>query len=134
MTLAQYLDTHTIGLIETIVLDDGLQAEAKVDSGNDGYNVIDGQNMQINGKNVSFTFEGKQIVKPIVDTISVHIGDSKIDKRPVVTFNMKLGNKTFENVKFSVANREMNDYKILICKDFVKNSKLLIDVSRSNVK
>lgn len=130
MKFVQFLLENTIGLIENITIDGVGTVQAKVDSGNDGYNVIDGQNIEFGRGSVEFMYGDTKIIKKVVEMIDVHIGDSKVEKRPVVLFDMVLQGKEYKDVKFSVANREMNDYKILICKDFVKASKLLIDVSK----
>lgn len=135
MKFKEYLKTKTIGLIEPIVifLADGEkvgETTAKIDTGNDGVNVIDGQNIQMLDGYVKFTFGGKELNLKVYETIDVHIGDSKIDRRPVVALTIDFNNKRYKNVLFSVANREMNEQKVLISKLFISKMGVLVDVNK----
>jgi len=102
---------------------------AKVDSGNDGYCVLHGDNISINGEEVSFdTFEGKTIKKPLIDTIKVNVGAGTHEERPVVEFDIEIKKELHKKVKFSIGNRKNNDEKVLIGLKFLKPIKAVIEI------
>lgn len=102
---------------------------AKVDSGNDGYCVLHGDNIAINGEEVSFdTFEGKTIKKPLIDTIKVNVGAGTHEDRPVVEFDIEIKKELHKKVKFSIGNRKNNDEKVLIGLKFLKPIKAVIEI------
>jgi hypothetical protein len=102
---------------------------AKIDSGNDGYCVLHGDNISINGEEVSFdTIDGKNIKKTIIDTIKVNVGAGAHEDRPVVEFDIQIKNEIHKNVKFSIGNRKENDEKVLIGLKFLKPIKAVIEI------
>ena len=132
-----FFEKYIIGLIEDVSIDGLGKISAKIDSGNGAFNVIHGEDIQIDKKQklVRFTtVNAISLEKELVDEIVINVGAGKSEPRPVVTFDIKIGNRTFENVLFSVGNRSSNKQKILIGKDFIQKSlDALIDVSLSNV-
>ena len=127
-------ESFEIGLEEQIKIPElGLVIPAKIDSGNDAYNVLHGENIQINGNLTSFTtIKGKQITKPLKDTITINVGAGNTEDRPVVCFDIILGNKKFKNVPFSIGNRADNEYPILVGKPFISKIGALINVRKKN--
>ena len=123
-----------LGLIETITFEELGPIKAKIDSGNGAYNVLHGVNLQHEGDQVTFdTVNDKQITKPVVEFIDINVGsgpdgEPTIDNRPVVEFDIQIGDKTYPNTKFSIGSREGNDYKILVGKEFIEQLGGLIDV------
>lgn len=102
---------------------------AKIDSGNDGYCVLHGDNISVNGQEVSFdTIDGKNIKKQIIDTIKVNVGAGTHEDRPVVEFDIEIKNETHKNVKFSIGNRKDNDEKVLVGLKFLKPIKAVIEI------
>lgn len=128
-------EKFVIGLIETIYIDGIGDVEAKVDSGNGAYCVLHGDNILVTGNTVRFnTINNKTITKPVVDSISINVGAGYTEDRPVVEFDVKVGNKEYSNVKFSIGNRSKNDQPVLIGKDFIKDTlDALIDVKHQNI-
>ncbi len=128
-----YESKEPLGLIETINFKDLGPIEAKVDSGNGAYNVLHGVNLDINNGNVSFdTVNEQRISKPLVELIDINIGSGNIEKRPVVTFDIEIGDQAFSEEKFSIGDRTENEYKILVGKEFIEKLGGLIDVSKEN--
>jgi len=73
-------------------------------------------------------------MKDKVDDIIINVGAGNIEERPVVNFDLKIGNKEFRDIPFSIGNRTSNLYKILVSKDFIENElHALIDVSQENI-
>jgi len=101
----------------------------KVDSGNDAYCVIHGENIQINGDMVTFSCEdGTQIQKPLVDKITINVGAGVEEHRPIVEFDVKLKGKVYKSVKFSIGNRKENEEKVLLGLKFLEPIKAIIKV------
>jgi hypothetical protein len=125
-------------LIETITFKELGPIEAKIDSGNGAYNVLHGVNLEYSGldddyegrSHVTFeTVDGKTIKKRVIEFIDINIGSGNIEERPVVEFDIEIGDKVYPATKFSIGNREENEYKILVGKDFIEQLGGLIDVS-----
>ena len=52
----------------------------------------------------------------------------------MVNFDLKIGNKEYRNIPFSIGDRTTNLFKILVSKDFIeKDLDALIDVSQENI-
>lgn len=124
-----------VGLEEIITLEGIGPIKAKLDSGNGAFNVLHGENIQSDGKIVRFTTEGGiSVEKDIQDMITINLGAGNKEERPVVLFNVKFGNKVFDNVPFSIGNRSENAHKVLVGKNFIqKELDALIDVGLNNV-
>lgn len=136
VTFKQYFVEKTIlGLEETIYIDGIGQIRAKLDTGNGAFNVLHGEDLIQNGELVRFTTEnGVVLEKPISDHITINLGAGNKEDRPVVLLNVKVGDKAFREIPFSIGNRSENTHKVLIGKNFIQNElDALIDVSLSDV-
>lgn len=122
-----------LGLIETVTFKELGPVEAKVDSGNGAYNVLHGINIDEYADMVKFeTIGGKKLTKRVREYIDINIGSGNIEKRPVVLFDISIGGKSYPNTPFSIADREQNEQKVLIGKDFIEKLGGLIDVTKTN--
>ena len=120
-----------LGLIETISIEGIGPIEAKVDSGNGAYNVLHGYNIIENGNKVTFfTVGDKKITKELIEKIDINVGSGHVEERPVVEFDIEIGDKQYHNTKFSIGDRTDNEYKILVGKDFIEELGGIIDVSK----
>lgn len=130
-----FVEKTVLGLEETIYIDGVGQLRAKLDTGNGAFNVLHGTDIQQDGEMVRFTTEnGLVLEKPISDHITINLGAGNTEDRPVVLLNVKLGNKIFKDIPFSIGNRTENTHKVLIGKLFIqKELDALIDVGLSNV-
>jgi len=137
ITFKQFFEsTQPLGLIETITFKELGPIEAKVDSGNGAYNVlhglpVEGDKFNTNvGEEIPFkTVNDKILTKPVVELININIGSGNIETRPVVEFDIEIGDKKYPATKFSIGDRKENEYKILVGKDFIEQLGGLIDVS-----
>jgi hypothetical protein len=99
---------------------------------------LHGVNIEHNGDNVTFkTVNDQTITKPVVEYIDINVGsdsdgNATIDNRPVVEFDIKIGDELHPNTKFSIGSREGNEYKILVGKDFIEELGGVIDVTKQN--
>tara|TARA_R110001592_G_scaffold328964_1_gene610589 strand:+ start:8641 stop:9081 length:441 start_codon:yes stop_codon:yes gene_type:complete len=139
ITFKKFFESNKpLGLIETITFKELGPIEAKVDSGNGAYNVLHGINLQYSGtpgdhegkSHVTFeTIDNKSLSMQVVEFIDINIGSGNIEERPVVEFDIEIGDETYPKTKFSIGDREDNDYKILVGKDFIEQLGGIIDVS-----
>lgn len=130
-----FVEKNVLGLEELITIAGLGKLQAKLDSGNGAYNVLHGEDIKVNGKNVRFTtMNGQTLDKPIQDTITINVGAGNTEDRPVVLFDVKIGGQIFPNVPFSIGNRADNIHKVLIGKSFIqKELDALIDVGMKNI-
>ena len=83
-----------LGLIEFFDLDGVGKIPAKLDSGNGAYNVLHGEDIQEQGNKVFFrTVNGKTLLKDKKGEVSINVGAGNIEHRPVVEFDIKIGDK-----------------------------------------
>lgn len=124
-----------VGLEEIITLEGIGPIKAKIDSGNGAFNVLHGEDIETDGQIVRFTTEGGiSVEKPVQDTITINLGAGYEEKRQVVLFNVKFGNKSFKDIPFSIGDRSGNAHKVLVGKNFILHSlDALIDVGLNNV-
>ena len=130
-----FVEKQVLGLVEFFDIDGIGKVPAKLDSGNGAYNVINGQDIQIQGNKVFFRTEnGKTLLKDRKGDIDINYGEGEIRPRPVVELDFRIGKKEFKGIPFSIADRSTNLYKILVGKDFIENHlDALIDVSQENI-
>jgi hypothetical protein len=130
-----FIEKQVLGLIEFFDVDGVGKIPSKLDSGNGAYNVIHGEDIQIQGNKVHFkTVNNKRLMKEKVNDIVINVGAGNTEERPVVNFDLKIGNKEFRDIPFSVGDRTSNLFKILVSKDFIENElDALIDVSQENI-
>ena len=130
-----FIEKSVLGLIEFFDVDGIGKIPSKLDSGNGAYNVIHGEDIQVQGNKVHFkTVNNQRLMKDKVDDIVINVGAGNTEERPVVNFDLKIGNKEFKDIPFSVGNRASNLFKVLVSKDFIeKELDALIDVSQENI-
>jgi hypothetical protein len=130
-----FVEKAVLGLEETIYIDGVGQIRAKLDTGNGAFNVLHGEDIQQDGEMVRFTTDkGVVLEKPISDHITINLGAGNKEDRPVVLLNVKIGDKVFRDIPFSIGNRSENSHKVLIGKLFIQsNLDALIDVSAVDI-
>lgn len=134
-----FLERFIIGVEEPILIKPVGEFVAKIDSGNSGYNVIHGENIQRQGKMLFFTTYDKNgmmknVSKPVHEEVSINMGGGHVETRPVVLLDVKFADTDYEKIPFSVSDRTNQVNKVLICKDFVCNQLgALIDPSAKEI-
>ena len=130
-----FIEKQVFGLIEFFDLDGVGKIPAKLDSGNGAYNVLHGEDIQIQGDKVFFRTEnGRTLLKDKKGEITINVGAGNTEDRPVVEFDFSIGNKQFTGIPFTLSDRSTNLYKILVGKEFIENElDALIDVSQENI-
>ncbi len=108
-------DRMIIGLIETVILEDGKKYKAKIDTGADSSSM---------DESLAFKLGPKEIVSYKV--IRSALGRSR---RPTVLIQLELQNKIFKE-KITISDRSNLKYKILIGQDILKKEGFLIDPNK----
>jgi len=127
-----------LGLIETVTFPELGPVDAKVDSGNGAYNVLHGVDIKgdwrgVLGQWIHFkTINDKTLHKRVEEFIDINIGSGNVEKRPVVLFDIVIGDKKYPKTPFSIADREQNEQKVLLGKDFIEKLGGIIDVTKTN--
>ena len=112
---------------ETVKID-GIEYEAKIDTGNSGYNMIHGEDIKDNG-NHTVTFKlpnGKKVTKKIVSRITVKSGIGE-KTRLVIFMDIEFHGKKYPNIKFSIGDRNHMSTKVLIGLQFLSKTGMLVD-------
>jgi hypothetical protein len=88
---------------------------AKIDTGNEGYNVLHGTDIIIKNGYVKFkTIDEQEPILKIIELVDINIGANQLEKRPVVEIDMILNGQKHNGVRFSIGNRKSNTEKCLI--------------------
>jgi len=128
------MSTKEIGVLEKVKID-GIDDEidARIDTGNESYNVLHATKIDRDKKfnTVEFTSMGKDFDLPFAGTVTIDMGQDNVEKRPVVKMDMKLGNKLYKDVKFSLSDRDGQDYDVLIGKKFLQRANLSVNVAKT---
>ena len=119
-----------VAITEKITVD-GTEYDAKVDTGNSGYNCIHATNIKINEKNhtVTFLLDGKEkTTKKIVSRVKIKRGGSEESQvRPIVLMDVTFAGRDYKNIKFSITDRSHMQYKVLIGLRFLRQSGMQVD-------
>jgi ribosomal protein S6--L-glutamate ligase len=83
------------GYNEVVTIDPFGELIAKFDTGNSVLSVLHADDIQINGKKISFTHNGKSITTNLIKMYEVHTGGGK-DERPVVELEMKFAGSSYK--------------------------------------
>lgn len=122
-----------LGVTEIIDIEGIGEVEAKIDSGNEAYNVLLGLDIEHHGHEVTFTtVRDKRLTLPMTGSVDINIGSGNIESRPTVELNFTIQGKHYTGVTFSLADRAQNDQPVLIGEPFVKKINALIDVKQGD--
>ena len=138
ITFKQYIEEETsgrpiLGVTEYITIDGIGSMIAKIDSGNEAYNVLHGVDIKANNDNtITFkTVNDKIITLPKTGSIDINIGSGNIEARPTVSLDIILQDKSYKDITFSVADRAENEQQVLIGEPFIERLNALVDVKQS---
>jgi len=125
-----FYDRPVLGINEIIDIDGLGQVKAKVDSGNEGYNVLHGVDIKQSSGKVTFKTAGDKVVTlPLHGDMKIHIGSGVKESRPIVTLSFTMFGKKF-NEPFTIADRSENEDPVLMGEPFLKKIRGLIDVTK----
>jgi len=122
------------GVTEIIDINGIGRLKAKIDSGNEAYNVLHGVDISEDGENISFTtVENKRVKAPRAGDIKIHIGSGVKEDRPIVNLDIKINGKEYKDIPFSIADRTENEDPILVGEPFLKKLNAVIDVNKQPI-
>jgi Txe/YoeB family toxin of Txe-Axe toxin-antitoxin module len=125
-----FFNRPVLGVNELIDIQGIGKVKAKVDSGNEGYNVLHGIDIKTsNGKITFTTVDNKTVTLPLNGDMQIHIGSGVKEDRPMVKLSFSLLGKTFTE-PFTIADRSENEDPVLIGEPFLKKIRGLVDVSK----
>jgi hypothetical protein len=133
-TFKNFIENRPIlGVTEYITIDGIGSVVAKIDSGNEAYNVLHGVDIEDSGDDtVTFTtINDKKITLPRTGSIDINIGSGNIETRPTVVLDIILRDTPHKGITFSIADRADNEQQVLIGEPFIKRLNALVDVKRS---
>jgi len=137
MTFKEFYKKPILGVREKIVLTkypELGEIQAKVDTGNEAYNVLHGTEIKEESGNVSFvTVQNMRIKLPKKDNITIHIGSGVKEERPVVVVDFVLNNKEYKMMPFSIADRSENEDPVLLGEPFLKIINAVVDSNKNSV-
>ena len=129
-----FFEKTVIGLIEDMDIAGIGKVQVKIDSGNGAYNVLGISDLTMQGSKATFTtINNKRLIKDITSTVNINVGAGHVEERPVVLFRVKFAGQEFDNIPFSLGNRDNNEYKVLVGKDFINQLDALIDVNSTKI-
>lgn len=127
-----YYNEREAGLIEPLEIKTVGKFQAKLDTGNESYNVLGAEDITESNGVVYFTVQGKEYTKPIVSHVRIRTNNVNVDRRPVVEFDIKFRNRVFKNIRFSLVPRKFNKYPVLVGNKFISTAKLIVNVNKKN--
>lgn len=89
---------------------------------------------KITDANVSFispNVSKNVITVPLLSQQAIKTADNGVEYRPVISLNIKIGEKVYSNVKFNLNNRSSMDHEILIGQNLLSMGNFLIDPKKS---
>jgi hypothetical protein len=128
-----YQNKPILGIRELIDIDGIGKVSAKVDSGNEAYNVLHGVDVKEDGESVSFTtVNGKRVTKSKNGDIKIHIGSGVKENRPIIKLDITVNGKHYSNIPFSIGDRSENEDPVLLGEPFLRSLNAVIDVSKKS--
>lgn len=118
------------GVVEKIKIQDVGIIDAKLDTGNESYNVIHAENVKEGDGTVSFLINGKQYSKKVESHVLIRTSSMHTERRPVVGFDVTFRNVTYKNTKFSLTNRENNKYSVLMGLKFLQTAHVSVNSTK----
>lgn len=131
---SKFYEQEILSVVEPIFIEGVGELSAKIDTGNEGYNVLHAINVSDTGNGkIRFLTNNKTLVKKYTGKINIHIGSGHEEERYIVLFNVKFKNKFYEDIPFTLANRGKNDYPVLVGEPFLKKIDGLVDVNGEQI-
>jgi len=130
-TFKEFYNKPVFGVTEFIDIDGIGRLRAKIDSGNEAYNVLHGVDVTEDNESVSFTtVDSKRIRAQKAGDIKIHIGSGVKEDRPIVKLDININGEKYKDVPFSIADRTENEDPILVGEPFLKKLNAVIDVNK----
>jgi len=119
----------TLNVVEELDIEEIGKVKAKVDTGNEAYNVLHGMDVTYSGNSTTFkTVNNVAITRPVLKKIEINIGSGNIEDRPVVEMSFTMHGRKY-TTPFSIADRSTNDEPVLLGEVFLSEIDAVVDVN-----
>ena len=105
---------------------------AKFDTGNPVLSVLHAEDIEIKGKKITFSFNGKSITTNLVKTYTVDTGAGE-DERPVVNLDMEFAGTLYKDVMFGLNDRTEMGTAVLLNRFTMNRFNVMVNPQRKYV-
>ena len=105
---------------------------AKFDTGNYKYPVLHAENIEVNGKKITFTNNDKTITTKLLGTYTSVTGGGE-DERYVVELDFEFSGTIFEKVEFGLDDRERMGTDVLLNRDMMRKLNVMVNPQRKYI-
>jgi len=105
---------------------------AKFDTGNPVLSVLHAEDIEIKGKKITFSFNGKTITTNLVKTYTVDTGGGE-DERPVVNLDMEFAGTLYKDVMFGLNDRTEMGTAVLLNRFTMNRFNVMVNPQRKYV-
>lgn len=100
--------------------------KARIDTGA-GQCSLHGEQVKFSDELVQFTFNGVRYKMELADTQDIRSSDGGDEKRPCVSFNIKIGDQLLNNIIFNINDRSNMPHEILLGQNALTQGRFIID-------
>jgi len=120
------------GYEEVVSVDSFGEMVAKFDTGNSVLSVLHAEDIEVKGKKITFSLNGKTITTNLVKTYTVDTGGGE-DERPVIKLDMEFAGTMYKDVMFGLNNRTEMGTDVLLNRYTMNRLNVMINPQRKNV-
>lgn len=121
-----------LSVVEELDMEGIGKVKAKVDTGNEAYNVLHGIDVTYSDGSTTFkTVNSVTVTRPVLKKIEINIGSGNIEDRPVVEMSFSMHGRKY-TTPFSIADRSTNDEPVLLGEVFLSKINAVVDVNLPN--
>ena len=125
-----------VGRREMVKIEGVGSVQAKFDTGNMVVNSIHADNIKVNGKTVTWKYNGKTFKNKIIDELVVLQGAiaATREKRVMIELDIEFLGKTYSKRKFTLDDRSNKGTPVLIGVPFMKEFHIIVDPGKRFIK
>ena len=120
------------GYEEVVSVDSFGEMVAKFDTGNSVLSVLHAEDIEVKGKKITFSLNGKTITTNLVKTYTVDTGGGE-DERPVIKLDMEFAGTMYKDVMFGLNNRTEMGTDVLLNRYTMNRLNVMVNPQRKNV-
>ena len=120
------------GYEEVVSVDTFGEMVAKFDTGNPVLSVLHAENIEVKGKKITFSLNGKTITTNLVKTYTVDTGGGE-DERPVIKLDMEFAGTMYKDVTFGLNDRTEMGTDVLLNRYTMNRLNVMVNPQRKHV-
>ena len=105
---------------------------AKFDTGNSVLSVLHAEDINVKGKKITFTLNGKTVTTNLLKTYEVETGGGE-DERPVVALDMEFAGSLYKKVMFGLNDRSEMGTDVLLNRFTMNRLNVMVNPQRKFV-